>query len=269
MFIFWGTQTVYRKLDHVADFCPICRSQQAFVLRRIGSAGHLYFISLGQGKLIGHDITCQNCHTTFEADPTLYSDVAKQRPFSLAQLAQQTFPDYSSIHAERLEMEQAIRFNPFGLRAPERHRLLREPFLLLSPQLEQRASFFRLDWPNALTLLTLVFAPILLLQLANKLRVPEAATTWVLLAAISGILIAWHHFTNSARFVQRHLLPQLARTLLPLHPNQHEITTVLHELSKQGFRIGKKIKAPALMQALHDVQSSPNNVGTQPPTALR
>lgn len=261
MFIFWGTQTVYRKLGHMADFCPICRSQQAFVLRRIGSAGHLYFISLGQGKLIGHDITCQNCHTTFEADPSRYSDVAKQRPFSLAQLAQQTFPDYASIHAEHLELEQAIRFNPFGLSAPERHRLLREPFLLLSPRLEQRASFFRLDWPNALTLLALVFAPILLLQLADKLRVPEAATTWVLLAAISVILIAWHHFTNSARFVQRRLLP--------LRPNQHEITAVLHELSKQGFRIGKKIKVPALMQALHDAQSNPYNVGTQPPTALR
>lgn len=263
MFIFWGTKTVYRKLGYVADFCPICRSQQAFVLRRIGSAGHLYFISLGQGKLIGHDITCQNCHTTFEADPTLYSTVAEQRPFSLAQLARQTFPNYSSVYAERLEMEQAIRFNPLDLNAPERHYLLREPFLLLSPQLEQRTSFLRLDWPNALTLLALVFVPILLLQLLEQLHVPEAVTTWLLLGSIGSILITWHHFTNSARFVQRHLLPQLARTLLPLRPSQREITAVLHELNKQGFRIGKKVKAPALMQALHDAQPHPDNIAKQ------
>ncbi|MDO4794745.1 MAG: hypothetical protein Q4A28_02230 [Brachymonas sp.] len=255
--LIFGTQTVYRKLGYVADFCPICRSQQAFVLRRIGSAGHLYFISLGQGKLIGHNRTCQNCHTTFEADTILYHHIASRQPFSLAQLAQQTFPDFQSVYAERLELEQAIRFSPFGLSEADRHRLLREPFLLLSPKLEQRADFFRLDWINALTLLALVLGPILLLQLAEKLQVPEAATTWLLLAAVGGILIAWYHFARSARFVQRHLLPQLARALLPLRPSQHEIETVLHELRQHGLRIGKKIKAPALMQALHDAPPHP------------
>lgn len=269
MFIFWGTQTVYRKLGHVADFCPICRSQQAFTLRRIGSAGHLYFISLGQGKLVGHDITCHNCQTTFETNPTHYSHVTSQRPFSLAQLAQQTFPDFQSVYAERLELEQAIRFNPWGLSAADRHRLLREPFLLLSPKLEQRASFFRLDWPNALTLLALVLGPILLLQLAQKLQVPEAATTWLVLAAVSGILIAWYHFTNSARFVQRHLLPQLALTLSPLRPRQDEIETVLKELKQKGFRMGKKIKAPALMQALHNARPHPGNAAAPPQATLR
>lgn len=266
--LIWGTQTVYRKLGHVADFCPVCRTQQAFLLRRIGSAGHVYFISLGQGKLIGHDITCHNCRTTLEATPTLYRDVADARPFSLAQLAQQTFPDYQTVYAERLELEQAIRFNPFSLAPQDRHRLIREPFLLLAPKLEQRADFFRLNWSNALALLALVLMPILLLQLAEKLQLPEMAASCLLLGAVGGVLIAWYHFSNSTRFVQRHLLPQLARALLPLRPSQHEITAVLRELNKQGFRIGKKLKAPALMQALNNAQPNPGNIGNQLPTSL-
>ena len=140
--------------------------------------------------------------------------------------------------------------------------------MLLAPKLEQRADFFRLNWSNALALLALVLMPILLLQLAEKLQLPEMAASCLLLGAVGGVLIAWYHFSNSTRFVQRHLLPQLARALLPLRPSQHEITAVLRELNKQGFRIGKKLKAPALMQALNNAQPNPGNIGNQLPTSL-
>lgn len=264
MFLIWGTKTVYRKLGYVADFCRICRTQQTFLLRRVGSAGHVYYLSLGQGKLLGHDITCQNCHTVYEVNPARYRDVADSRPVSSAQLARQTFPDYEQVYADRLEQEQRIRFNPFSLSEQERHRLLCEPFWLLSPRLEQRSDIFRLDWKTVLALLALILVCAFVFPLAEKLRLPENSVIFLLMGSIAAILITWYHFTNTYRFVQRHLLPQLATTLLPLRPTEEEIRHVLHDLKKRGMRIGKTLKPTDVMRALNEACPNPNNVGQSP-----
>ena len=75
MFIVWGRKLVYRKLGHVADFCPICRKPRPFALQRIGSAGHVYYVSVSQGELVGFERTCLKCHTVYNAEPTHYAKV--------------------------------------------------------------------------------------------------------------------------------------------------------------------------------------------------
>jgi len=68
-FIVWGKKRVTRNLGYVADFCPLCREPKPFLLQRIGMAGHVYYISAGEGELVGFHRTCQTCKTAFTADP--------------------------------------------------------------------------------------------------------------------------------------------------------------------------------------------------------
>jgi hypothetical protein len=36
MFVVWGKKRVRKKIGHVADFCPMCRTAQPFALVRVG-----------------------------------------------------------------------------------------------------------------------------------------------------------------------------------------------------------------------------------------
>ena len=91
MFIVWGKKTVYRKVGHVADFCPICRQARCFTLKRVGMAGHIYYLSAGQGELVGFERTCASCSTSVAAQPERYIAFAK-KPASIEELKQTTFP---------------------------------------------------------------------------------------------------------------------------------------------------------------------------------
>ena len=66
MFVVWGTKIKRKKVGRVADFCPMCRGLSVFELRRVGEASHVYYISFGQGTLLGYDITCETCATPAE-----------------------------------------------------------------------------------------------------------------------------------------------------------------------------------------------------------
>ena len=96
MFIVWGKKIVYRKVGHVADFCPICRKVQPFELKRVGSAGHVYYVSVGEGELVGYERTCKECGTVFRAEPTTYASVSKTLA-PLADLVRQTYPNIEHI----------------------------------------------------------------------------------------------------------------------------------------------------------------------------
>ena len=129
--IIWGTKIVYSKLGHIADFCPLCVGARAFTLERVGAAGHVYFITAGDGELVGYQRVCLDCNNVFRADPEHYSHFAKQ-VLPLTELIKETFPNLASAHKERLVLESKIRSAPLALADEVRRSLIIEPFLLLS-----------------------------------------------------------------------------------------------------------------------------------------
>lgn len=255
MFIFWGRKLVRRKLGYVADFCPICRTQRPFELQRIGSAGHVYYISVGEGKLVGHERACAECGTSFAAEPTIYAGVSKTLD-PLPQLEKLTFPNYSEVLKERLELEKKVQTNPSLLSSEERHALIRSPFLLLSPKVENRFASTHIDKEIGLSIAAgialLIIGPGIVGALA-----PDKVDLSVLVFICAGLsLVVWQGFKSGRRFLQRQVVPSLAKTLAPLKPTEHEIKAVLVELNQLGHKIGKKFVVADLIAYLQTSKTS-------------
>ena len=135
--IIWGKKYVYSRLGYVADFCPLCREVRAFGLKRVGLAGHIYYISLTEGELVGHTRACAGCGIIFDASPENYARPSKElRP--VRELIAHTFPNIAAYYARRFALEKAIR-DPFAkVSAADRMALVKEPFTLLSNRAEER-----------------------------------------------------------------------------------------------------------------------------------
>ncbi len=131
--IIWGTKAVYRHLGYVADFCPICVGARAFSLERIGMAGHIYYITAGEGELAGYQRNCLSCNILLRGDPERYAAFAK-RAEALPALIKQTFPRLVEFHKDRLLLEHQVRTALPTLSEETRRSLIMEPFLLLSPK---------------------------------------------------------------------------------------------------------------------------------------
>lgn len=131
--IVWGTKKVYRHLGYVADFCPICVKARPFVLERVGMAGHLYYITAGEGQLAGYQLNCLDCNILLNGDPQRYSAfVPKVEP--IAELIKHTFPNMSEVQHPRLLLEHQIRTDLPSIAEDVRRHVMTEPFLLLSPK---------------------------------------------------------------------------------------------------------------------------------------
>ena len=135
--IIWGRKTVRRHLGYAADFCPICGCARAFALTRVGSAGHIYYVTAGDGDLVGFERACLVCTTALRAEPTRYAEMAKQ-PAAINALLKQTFPNFADAYKDRLALEQAIRLDPNMINAADRQELIMTPFMLLSVRVSQR-----------------------------------------------------------------------------------------------------------------------------------
>ena len=241
MFIVWGKKLVYRKVGYVADFCPICRTPKPFELKRVGSAGHVYYISSGEGELVGYERTCQECGTSFPAEPTAYASVCK-RSAPLAELTQQTFPNMDQVLRERLALEEKVQRAPSSLSPQERHALIRSPFLLLSPKVERRFASTHLDKEIGLSMVAAIALLIVGPALAHAV-VPDAAEMSVLFFIVSGVsLVTWQVVASGRRFMKRHVVPVLATSLRPLEPTEGELKSVLAELKQLRHKMATKLK---------------------------
>lgn len=246
MFIVWGKKVVYRKVGHVADFCPVCRVARCFELKRVGMAGHIYYITAGEGELVRFERSCASCGTAIEANPDRYAAFAK-KPAPLEQLKRETFPGLDQACADQMALEEQIRNDPASLTGADRHTLIRHPFLLLSPRVEQRFASTHMDkevgFALAGAVLLLAMGPVVAKALAADS--PEVVILVSITAAV--LLVVWQVAMARMRFMRRQIFPVLATALQPLRPAQNEIERVMAELAQLGHKIGSKFKAGELV----------------------
>lgn len=245
-FVVWGKKLVYSKLGYVADFCPICRSPQAFEVLSVGVVSHVYYVSFGKGALAGYRRKCCVCSVDLDAKPTNYATISDHlRP--LPQLIMGTFPNLTTVYQSVLALEERVRVSPSSLTGPERRALIRNPLVLLSPKVEKRYASTHIDWQTVTT-----FFGVLLALFAEGAVVPpgKAPQSLAITCVIGIILIGWQISLSNRRFIRRNIIPILAKTLKPLDPSKEEVETALAELTKLRHKIGRKLSPRDLMTAL-------------------
>lgn len=258
MFIVWGKSIKRQKLGFVADYCAVCRDLRAFKVNRVGSASHIYYISFGDGDLVGYERTCQSCNTAFEAAPDTYTGMSKvARPGN--ELISETFPNYYTAYRELIERERKVRDTPSLLTPAERRARLREPFRVLAPIVQNKLSSTQVDgrvWLAIAAFIPIVWAIGSLVKLFAA-DDENAATRWALVGMTLGVgLIVSQLLSSGRRYVLKNAVPQLAQSLAPLRPTDTEIADILKELKQLKLKLGSKLQATDVTQGvaqLHQV----------------
>lgn len=252
MFIVWGSKRTVRKLGYVADFCPICREPRSFRLSRIGSASHMYYISFGSGKLVGHLIECGDCGQALSADPMAYPTYEKASSPDLEYLIRVTHPNLREVYATRLAAEAQVRRSPGAIPREERAKLILEPFALLNPAVEERFTRdTRMDKQSGIGCLGSMILLGVFLGIAVNLREPLQGQVMAAGFALFGVGTLYTFVQlglGPRRFLRTQVAPKIARTLDPLEPTLEEITACLDRCKAAGMKIGQKLK-PAVLWA--------------------
>ncbi len=246
MFIVWGKKRVERGLGMVADFCPICREVQAFQLIRIGLAGHIYYISFGEGKLSGHLIRCGKCGVDLGVDSTRYATTEKESRVNLEVLIRDTFPNLREKYAARLELEARIKRTRSALAGDEYMRFLMEPFSLLNPLVEIRfAKSTEMDKESGLGCLGTVVVGAALFFGSMKFRGPtqdKVLLSALMLVAIGTIYTFVQMHLGPGRYFRAKILPSLVKSLKPLQPTRDDLASCIERCKTLGLKIGKVAK---------------------------
>jgi hypothetical protein len=255
VFIVWGRKIKRRTAGYVADYCPVCRAKRVFALQEVRSAGHVYYISLGTGKVVGHEKKCDECGTPFKANPAAYVSVAKAR-MPLEELRSLTFPGLEAAIKPQLELDERIRRQ--RITTAERQSLLKAPFIYLSPLVERRFAQTHLDAGSAVALAGTAVL-VILAGLAGERLMPDSRELFIFAALGIGIAaVVWQMFASGSRFMKREIVPVLAKSLKPLQPTREEIEVVLGELSKLKQKIGRKLRVSELIESM---QAPPVGLG--------
>jgi hypothetical protein len=253
VFIFWGTKTVRSNLGFVADFCPLCRVPRPFRLARLGSASHIYGVSVGKGQLVGFERGCLRCSAVLGAEHENYREIAKNFPIEgvpeslqLSRLTESTFPDLSRRYARRLEIEEQIKLGTARIDAGERHSLIKEPFLLLAAFVEKEFAQTRIDGILLLTIFGAIGLSIGGYWMADQFLSGDqrALVPLVTAAAMAIALVAIivQGYLTKNRYLHRKIYPIIGSALRPLRPQASEIATALKEVRHLGFALGKRTK---------------------------
>jgi hypothetical protein len=247
MLIIWGKKLVRRRLGYVGDFCPVCRGLECMSVVRLNQVSHLYYIPLGGGEPVAHEITCRKCGSVYGAQGVGYTAFAP-RPGEdgVAMAADAGMLDGLS---PRAELEDAV---AGGRLSPEdRAALIAEPIAALNYMAAQKVGKGMIPTGAGLAIVGLVFTvPGAIIAWATQGTPVEVrlALTGVATALLAGAVLGLRF--GGRGWVRRRLIPRLAASLEPLRPTSEELESTLGALNEDGYIIGKRIKAAELAEAV-------------------
>ncbi len=252
MVIVWGTRIARKRLGYVADYCVFCHAQRAFRLVSVSAKGHFMYLSLGSGKLLGHEARCMECGVTMGVDAAAYQSVSSELIDDVTRLAALTRPELAEITDSERSIVRRIR----GGEATneEKQSALERPFLILNPEVERRANDIHLDMPPVYVGLGTIALCIVSNSIVTALLTPEdggrvqdPVTPWFGLLGL--FLTLGLLFTSSLRYRRRIVYPKLGKAVAPLRPSEGELSSVLQRLASLDYVIGRKLSAKRLLAA--------------------
>lgn len=258
MVFIWGSKRVESNKGWVADFCPLCRTLRPFQLKRVGMASHVYYVSFGEGKLLGYTAQCGECGLRFTAEPSRYAGAEKKRNNDLESLVGRTFPAWRAAYAGRLALEEQLRNAPTRLPPEQRKTLLMEPFALLNQVAEDcYTGQLKFDRQSSLGCFgTILLSAGLFIYGARALqgvRQDNVLVAALILAGLGALYTLVQLFLARRRIAERRIIPSLARALGPLKPTLHELEECLDRCQAVGMRIGKVIQPDLLSTEIQNL----------------
>jgi hypothetical protein len=254
MLIVWGKKRVERNVGLVADFCPICREVRAFQLIRVGLAGHIYYVSFGEGKLAGHITRCGECGVVLGVDPTRYTKTEADSRVSLEVLLRDTFPNLRETYAKRLELETQLKRTRSSLPADEYKHFLMEPFVLLNSQVEARfANSTQMDKRSGVGCLATAVIGAVMFFGSLKFNGPKQdkiLVTALIFVVIGTVYTFIQMHLGPGRFYRAKLLPPLVKALKPLAPTREDVAECVARCKTLGLKIGKVAKLDEIWSRL-------------------
>jgi hypothetical protein len=244
MLIVWGKKTSRRRSGFIADFCPICRAVARYSVVDVSRVSHIYYIPVGRGEIVVHEITCETCKTPRAFLPRTISP-EPATPDDLAEVAARTSPRGLENLLARVEIESRA---PRNLAPDERTALLAEPFDSLHYALEiqrRRGSDQSISAIIAFLAIASGIAAAILLASCFDTRRPSASLiAWTIAACIGAVgFIAWAIYraaTDRRRIASsRHILIPLARSLRPLDPTLPELEQTIAAFRQKNSPLGK------------------------------
>lgn len=259
MFLIWGSKRVTRKLGFVAEVCPRCREVRTVKVKRIGMAGHIFFVSLSRGSLLGFSGECTQCSGEFEIQPTDYPAFEKKKKVELNSLVAKTNP-------------KLLPNNTVAIKSFQRFSQLRDPFLRFNQSLIDRyARGTRLDLLSGLTLLATFVIPIsvgfAIQSMSFSDVVKEGVTKFAIglfLIGLIGTIVLLRG--EQKRFFRKRLFSEVTRSLKPLNPQHAELDSCLALLRKYDYKISKFVTTDSIMQGIRMNTSQGSEWGQSKPT---
>ena len=252
MLIITFGRKIIRKRDGIAaDFCPLCRCASVVDVFQLHAQNHISDVGLGMRNLVGHACQCTTCKSQWSMRPnTIQQAVGSAPGMSVETLIKETFPQFLTFFAERLEQEAALTRDPFALALPVRQQMIAEPFLVLNNDLlEQVNRPYTLQ--SVLSKLGILVSTCLVLISMVPFTSGNRLGGYALISlavALYGVVF-YESWTGTDRFVRKSIYPRLIRCLAPLKPTLEELTSVTAQLPALWPR---KIKWPSFLKALDD-----------------
>lgn len=251
MILIWGTKFPRKRLGRVADLCPACVSVTAHSLSEVREVSHIYYVGIGRGKPVGHELKCETCEGAFETDAAHYQAVSGDAEARVDALVDETNPDlYEKIYARKDLEERAARG---ALSAEERMRLMQEALEPVARVVEARASQVHFDLRAGAGILAAILITVTgaLANLALGGRLGENLSTLSgVLALVAALFVVHALATDVNRFIQRCQAQNLVQALGRFHPSPTELDELLASFRRCGWVLGRKLKSEALAELL-------------------
>ena len=255
--IIWGTKRVVKKLGRVADFCPICRQIKSFKISRIGMAGHIYYISFAEGKLVGNQINCESCGVSLRANLTDYSSISKNTEARISQLIYDTHQNIEARYAERLAIEKKLLTT--GVTSEQRVGLIREPLILMNDEADRGTSGFQLGRIGATSIIIFfVSFGCLIVSRMSQQSSFFVRLTLIGLALASLVGVIFDSIRSRRQFLKKKIFPNLVSAFKSIRPSISELEEQLRFLKAGGYLMGTKVKAVDLYEAIETDVNNPN-----------
>lgn len=251
MFIVWGTKHRYPKLGFAADFCPICRDFREFHLHEVREVSHVYYVSLGKGKLVGFRIDCPDCGVQLYQDELGIEDTTPSPSSSIDESISLTNPSIREAYAKRMAIEKELASGALPEEPNIRSALLFEPFEALAPEMARGTAETRIDLPGSLgclgTIIAVVIAGFATSFLSESFgRGPAAEETVIFVILGVGLVgtayTLWQLHLSARRWLEKRIIPKLNRALAPLRPTTAEIEEIIAAYKQHGLGFAKLLR---------------------------
>lgn len=258
MFLIWGEQNTEKKLGYVAEYCATCRDVRTVKILRVGRVSHLYYVPLGQGRLLGYDGVCRKCELRFGVEITDYPAFEQDKDCELVTLVAKTNP-------------KLLAGNDAAVAAWRRMTEVREPFVRYNLNLLQRyIGRTRFDLHSGLALAGAFVLPVAFVLLASLLRLPKSADSWLglgMIAIFLGGLIATSRLLNSAprRHFRTHLEAAMLEDVRRTRATREELVECLAGLREHGYPIAQAVSTERVLECAAAAQGRPMAVPPAPP----